>query len=679
MICKMRTVVKNWQCFTRNPNFTRRRACASKRLLSTGLWEKGKKGLMNLLTEQQRSLLAEQKMLSIQVTDLAKKVGGVNLQHCTTSPFLQEILTPNADNDATSLSNRTDSEEVLDSTFAVVIAGEFNAGKSTLINALLGNKILETGPLPTTDCITVLAHDHEIDVNSSELPSRNEASQSKEIVATTAHSNAIILYRVKNLSLLYDLTLIDTPGTNAVMSNHTKRTLKLLPSADLILFVTSADRPFPESERQLLQSIQSYRKNIVIIINKMDLLDASGGNHGEAQKKKMLDFVTNNAADLLGARAVVMPVSAKDALAAKMVGTQEQRQEQLWMRSNFSTLESFLQDILTQDEKIKAKLLNPLGVTEGMLNECSDILSSRKKNLQTDEATLNLLMSQMNAWTSELENDLATHFQSNVKEVLTREMDRCRTLVNEIGFFERYTLFLMGDSTKFDEKWYSTRSITASNDIQKELLDVIGEWSTSLATSSKSQGQAVIQYLGKRPHVVGQNIIGSVQSASSFEDTQKRLDEKLDSALKNVLSSYNSDSEKNIIFRTLKNFTYVSSASNILALCSGIATVFETVSTIPGAATTCTFAAIGIGAVPYGNRQATKQYEKKWQQKNKKLASLEAVCAKEIQALNQRIMQGISPYTRYVKGERDDIASLGEECETLLSSTQVLRNRVLKI
>ena len=71
---------------------------------------------------------------------------------------------------------------------------------------------------------------------------------------TTDHTNAIVLHRV-NSPFLNDITFIDTPGTNA-LNNHTARTMKLLPSADLILFITSADRPFPESERKLLQGSQ---------------------------------------------------------------------------------------------------------------------------------------------------------------------------------------------------------------------------------------------------------------------------------------------------------------------------------------------------------------------------------------------------------------------------------------
>jgi GTPase Era involved in 16S rRNA processing len=134
-----------------------------------------------------------------------------------------------------------------ESVFTVVIAGEFNSGKSTLINALVGARLLDTGNLPTTDCITVLSHSNEV---SSD---QNQNHQ---------YAPGILHYAV-DLTLLRDMNLVDTPGTNA-LTNHTAKTMNLLPKADCILFVTSADRPFPESERKIIESIQQYRKSIIL-------------------------------------------------------------------------------------------------------------------------------------------------------------------------------------------------------------------------------------------------------------------------------------------------------------------------------------------------------------------------------------------------------------------------------
>ena len=70
-----------------------------------------------------------------------------------------------------------------------------------------------------------------------------------------------------------DLDIVDTPGTNAIFREHERLTSEFVPQADLVLFVTSADRPFTESERAFLETISDWGKKIVVVINKIDLLE----------------------------------------------------------------------------------------------------------------------------------------------------------------------------------------------------------------------------------------------------------------------------------------------------------------------------------------------------------------------------------------------------------------------
>jgi predicted GTPase len=127
----------------------------------------------------------------------------------------------------------------LDELFLLVIVGEFNAGKSAFINALVGDTVLQEGVTPTTARIHVLRH--------GEATSTAIDDRGMQVVSAPAE-------------LLRDLHIVDTPGTNAIIREHERLTAEFVPRSDLVLFVTSADRPFTETERAFLEAIRDWGK-----------------------------------------------------------------------------------------------------------------------------------------------------------------------------------------------------------------------------------------------------------------------------------------------------------------------------------------------------------------------------------------------------------------------------------
>src|SRR5512146_1841333 len=104
----------------------------------------------------------------------------------------------------------------LDELFLVVVVGEFNAGKSALVNALLGEKVLPEGATPTTSRVTLVKW----------------GEQTAEQVVD--ENFGVYLYP---LPLLKELNIVDTPGTNAVIRHHERLTDEFVPRSDLVLFV----------------------------------------------------------------------------------------------------------------------------------------------------------------------------------------------------------------------------------------------------------------------------------------------------------------------------------------------------------------------------------------------------------------------------------------------------------
>ena len=138
-------------------------------------------------------------------------------------------------------------------------------------------------------------------------------AESEDVLAITAP-----------VDLLREISIVDTPGTNAILREHEAMTTRFVPRSDLVLFVTSADRPFTESERAFLESIRDWGKKVVMVINKIDLFQ---GEDELAQVQRLYrrerpQPVRDHPGDLPGQRP---PGAARQAGRAGAVGCQPLR------------------------------------------------------------------------------------------------------------------------------------------------------------------------------------------------------------------------------------------------------------------------------------------------------------------------------------------------------------------
>ena len=175
---------------------------------------------------------------------------------------------------------------------------------------------------------------------------------------------------------LGDISIVDTPGTNAVIREHEQITSDYVPRADLVLFVTSADRPFTETERLFLERIRDWGKKVVVVINKIDILA------GEQEQAEVRDYVATNARRLLGVIPEIFPVSAKAAFRAKT------GEPQLWASSGFEPLERYITSTLDQAARTQLKLMNPLGVGAALIDRYAVSTRERTAALREDVALL---------------------------------------------------------------------------------------------------------------------------------------------------------------------------------------------------------------------------------------------------------------------------------------------------
>ena len=135
--------------------------------------------------------------------------------------------------------------------FLFFVVGEVNAGKSTLLNGLFGHDLCPVNVLPETHRVTCYQH----------------GNSPRDIEISPLHEE-----RHRPLEFLRNFTLIDTPGTNATVRDHSQITTRFLPTADLIFFVFPVTNPWAASTWNFISELAPETlQQVVLIIQQTDL------------------------------------------------------------------------------------------------------------------------------------------------------------------------------------------------------------------------------------------------------------------------------------------------------------------------------------------------------------------------------------------------------------------------
>ena len=162
----------------------------------------------------------------------------------------------------------------------VAIVGEFNAGKSTFINAVIGADIAPTGVLPTTATLHHLRYAPDPFARIQFHP--DAPSEVKErIVPSSELRNALKakdaewVMRVEILQPIASLTrveILDTPGFNAPDTRHTEAARSAFEEADAAIWLLDAAQPLKQTERRILEEAKVASLPVQILVNKADRL-----------------------------------------------------------------------------------------------------------------------------------------------------------------------------------------------------------------------------------------------------------------------------------------------------------------------------------------------------------------------------------------------------------------------
>jgi small GTP-binding protein len=507
----------------------------------------------------------------------------------------------------------------LDELFLLVVVGEFNAGKSAFINALAGQRLMDEGVTPTTARVTSVRYE--------------------------------------------DINIVDTPGTNAVIREHEQITAEFVPRADLVLFVTSADRPFTETERAFLEQIRGWGKKIVIVINKIDILP------GEKELREVQAYVADNARRLLGITPEIFPVSAKAAFRAK---TGEPR---LWGSSGFEALESYIRRTLDSASRTTLKLLNPLGVGAAMIDRYAALTRERLAELTEDFALLDDVERQLDGY----ERDMASGFEGRmaaVDNVLLEMERRGHEYFDDTMRIGRVMDLL--NRSRVQEGFERQVVADAPQQIERRVTDVI-DW---LVDAEFRQWQRITRHLSTRRRAFNDRIVGGPddEEARPFHDERRRLADSVGGAAQKVVDTYDRRREASELADGARNAVAAAAAAGAGAV--GLGTLITIAASTAAADVTgillaSVIAALGFFVIPARRARAKAQMRAKIADVRARLsAALRTQFRDEIGRSTARMRESVAPYTRFVRAEGEKLRETAARLDELGSAIARLRERV---
>ncbi|KAJ0978825.1 hypothetical protein J5N97_014299 [Dioscorea zingiberensis] len=425
-------------------------------------------GFLNIQEKDMELIEAEEVLLHEAVTVIRKA-----------SPMMKEV------------SLLVDATSRLTEPFLLVIVGEFNSGKSTVINALLGRRYLNEGVVPTTNEITLLCYS-EMDSDQQERCERYPDGQ-------------FICYL--SAPILKEMNLVDTPGTNVILQRQQRLTEEFVPRADLVLFVLSSDRPLTGSEVSFLLYTQQWKKKVVFVLNKMDLF------RNTSELEEAASFIRENVKKILNLEDVrLYPVSARAALDAKLSALSNDRKkfEELllndprWLTSGFDELEKYLFSFLdgsthAGQERLVLKLDTPIAIADRLLHSCEVSVKQELENASQDLVSIKEVVGSVKECAMRMESE-SISWRKQALSLIEK------TKVRAIELVESTLQLSKVDLITYAFKGERSASIPATSVVQNDIIipalsdaqRLLGEYSMWLQSQTAQEGKFYKEYFNKK-------------------------------------------------------------------------------------------------------------------------------------------------------------------------------------
>lgn len=463
-----------------------------------------------------------------------------------------------------------DTEEL----FMLVIVGEFNAGKSAFTNALLGEALSPEGITPTTDEVLILKY-------GAQASERRR----QEGVLEKAFPNDV----------LREVSVVDTPGTNAVIRHHEELSRAFVPRSDLVLFVTSAQRPFTESERAYLEVIRDWGKKIVFVMNNSDVL-------GGVTTNITRQFVREQATKLIGSEPPVFMVSAKLAQEAKQVSESLTRRALVYA-SGFASLEQHLRYVLEDQESLALKLSNPLGVIERLPNHRQAAALEREKLLIGDRDMCRDVELRLEVYEQDMREDFGSRMHKllsvigNIDRRADEWFEKNIQITNAVELLRR---------EKIQERFRDEVVADLGTAIEAGVEELV-DWTVD---RNQKQWRSMERYIALRQKTTQEAGI-SPELDDGFERARENLRESVGEYASGVVSAHDPRLEAEKLALSLRSAITRTAATEIGAL--GLGTAVGALATsavlgMSGVIAALIIARVGMSIIPKNRRIAREDF-----------------------------------------------------------------------
>jgi len=281
------------------------------------------------------------------------------------------------------------SRELERRTLRIVVVGEFNNGKSTLVNALIGEPLLPTDVVPTTALLHWVVSD---DNRSAEVLFENGRTQTIDLSAEelrrwSADEVAPDSGKIDDIAgielrlpfgLEHGTVIIDTPGLNDLNETRPKITYEYIPQADAVIVVLNALHALRDTERKFLEEslLQYGLDRIVFALNFADLAEDEAEDAARAATRKLRSVQAFANADPL-------LVSALEGVEARASNNAE-----LWESSGMAGLERAVTRLAESGSAADLRWNSSLRQAERLSIELTEDLALRREAAASDKENL---------------------------------------------------------------------------------------------------------------------------------------------------------------------------------------------------------------------------------------------------------------------------------------------------